>query len=171
MVGCSTLDTTPGDSSNSLGPLQDRALSVRNIGEEFGATYDDVWYSAIATLQLNGFILKQADKNSGFIYGVWRDTYERQDESTLGGFLATIFSNSPTYVAGVFTSRTATYKQIDVSVTMERMAPNQTLVRLVSRFDTEGVPMAEGVFANRFFGLLRKEIFLRINHGSVYHTF
>ena len=31
--------------------------------------------------------------------------------------------------------------------------------------------MAEGIFANRFFGLLRKEIFLRKNNGGIYHAF
>ena len=70
---------------------------------------------------------------------------------------------------GSFFGKTDTYKQIEVSVTLEPVEKTQTLVRLVARFDNAGVPVAEGVFANRFFGLLRKEIFLRKNGGSVYN--
>ena len=141
------------------------------IGEEFGATYSDVWYGTIATLQLNGFILKDADKASGYIYGVWQNAYERQVENGKGGFVLTQLGTPPAYSFGGFFSRTAVYKQIDVSVTLEPLAETQTLVRLVARFDNAGVPVAEGVFANRFFGLLRKEIFLRKNHGSIYQTY
>ena len=58
----------PVETSTGLNGLQQRALTARNIGEDLDATYNDVWYSVIATLQMNGFILKQADKNSGFIF-------------------------------------------------------------------------------------------------------
>ena len=67
--GCASVET-PADTSTGMNGLQQRALTIRNIGDEFGATYNDVWYGTIATLQLNGFILKQADKSSGYIYGV-----------------------------------------------------------------------------------------------------
>ena len=78
---------------------------------------------------------------------------------------------NPSVYGGAFFSRTAVFKQIEVSVTLEPLAETQTLVRLVSRFDNEGVPTAHGVFANRFFGLLRKEIFLRKNNGSIYQKY
>lgn len=161
----------PADSSDGMNGLQQRALTTRNIGEDMNATYNDVWYSVISTLQLNGFILKQADKNSGFIYGVWKDTYEQQKEYSQGGVLLTQLGTSSAWYGGAFFSRTTVFKQIEVSVTLEPLARTQTLVRLVSRFDNERVPTAQGVFANRFFGLLRKEIFLRKNGGSIYQKF
>ena len=161
----------PADSSIGLNGLQQRALTARNIGEDLDATYNDVWYSVISTLQLNGFILKQADKNSGFIYGVWQDTYEAQTEFNRGGLILTQISTNPSWYTGAFFSKTTTYKQIEVSVTLEPLAKTQTLVRLVSRFDNQGIPTAHGIFANRFFGLLRKEIFLRKNSGSIYQKF
>lgn len=170
LTGCVSSEP-PANTSTGMNGLQQRALTIRNIGEEFGATYSDVWYGTIATLQLNGFILKQADKSSGYIYGVWQNTYERQVESGKGGFVLTQLGTPPAYSFGGFFSRTDIYKQIDVSVTLEPLARTQTLVRMVARFDNEGVPVAEGVFANRFFGLLRKEIFLRKNNGSIYQTY
>ena len=170
LTGCVSSEP-PANTSTGMNGLQQRALTIRNIGEEFGATYSDVWYGTIATLQLNGFILKQADKSSGYIYGVWQNTYERQVESGKGGFVLTQLGTPPAYSFGGFFSRTDIYKQIDVSVTLEPLAKTQTLVRMVARFDSEGVPVAEGVFANRFFGLLRKEIFLRKNNGSIYQTY
>lgn len=164
--------TPPADTSAGLNGLQQRALTIRNIGEDLNASYNDVWYSVISTLQLNGFILKQADKNSGFIYGVWQNTYEGQKEYTQGGLVLTQLGvTNPSWYGGLFFSRTTTFKQIEVSVTLEPLAETQTLVRLVSRFDNEGVATAHGVFANRFFGLLRKEIFLRKNSGSIYQKF
>ena len=168
--GCMTPEP-PADTSAGLNGLQQRALTTRNIGEDLDANYNDVWYSVISTLQLNGFILKQADKNSGFIYGVWKDSYELQKENTQGGILLTQLGTANTWYGGVFFSETSVFKQIEVSVTLEPLAPRQTLVRLTSRFDNKGVPTAHGVFANRFFGLLRKEIFLRKNHGSIYQKF
>mgnify|MGYP000880604639 CR=1 FL=1 len=170
LAGCVSSEP-PVNTSTGMNGLQQRALTIRNIGEELGATYSDVWYGTIATLQLNGFILKQADKNSGYIYGVWQNTYERQFENSKGGFVLTQLGTPPAYSFGGFFSRTNAYKQIDVSVTLEPLAKTQTLVRMVARFDSEGVPVAEGVFANRFFGLLRKEIFLRKNNGSIYQTY
>ena len=162
----------PADTSTGLNGLQQRALTARNIGEDLNASYNDVWYSVISTLQLNGFILKQADKNSGFIYGVWQNTYEKETSYTQGGLLLTQLGvSNPSVYGGAFFSRTTTYKQIEVSVTLEPLARTQTLVRLVSRFDNEGAAMAHGVFANRFFGILRKEIFLRKNSGSIYQKF
>lgn len=159
----------PVETSTGLNGLQQRALTARNIGEDLDATYNDVWYSVIATLQMNGFILKQADKNSGFIYGVWQDTYEAQKEFSQGGLLLTQLGvTNPSVYGGSFFSKTTVYKQIEVSVTLEPLARTQTLVRLASRFDNQGVAMAHGVFANRFFGILRKEIFLRKNNGSIY---
>ena len=159
----------PANTSAGLTGLQQRALNIRNIGDEFGATYRDVWYSTISTLQLNGFILKEADMRSGYIYGVWQDTYERRSEITNGGFSVYQFGGGSNLGIGSFFGKTDTYKQVEVSVTLEPVEKTQTLVRLVARFDNAGVPVAEGVFANRFFGLLRKEIFLRKNGGSVYN--
>lgn len=170
LAGCISTEIPPDTSAGMTG-LQQRALTVRNIGEELGATYDDVWYGTIATLQLNGFILKQADKSSGYIYGVWQNAYERDVETNRGGFALVQLAVPPGVSFGEFFSSTEQFKQIDVSVTLEPLDQTQTLVRLVARFDSEGVPMAEGVFANRFFGLLRKEIFLRKNNGSIYNTF
>lgn len=170
LSGCVSTEP-PADTSTGMNGLQQRALTIRNIGEELGATYNDVWYGTIATLQLNGFILKQADKESGYIYGVWQNTYERQTENGKGGFVLTQLGTPPAYSFGGFFSRTDVYKQIDVSVTLEPLAKTQTLVRMVARFDSEGVPVAEGIFANRFFGLLRKEIFLRKNNASIYQTY
>ena len=162
----------PADTSMGLNGLQQRALTSRNIGEDLDATYNDVWYSVISTLQLNGFILKQADKNSGFIYGVWQNTYEAQDAYTEGGlFLFQLGVTNPSYYGGTFFSKTTSFKQIEVSVTLEPLARTQTLVRLASRFDNQGIPTAHGVFANRFFGLVRKEIFLRKNGGSIYQKY
>ena len=162
----------PADTSTGLNGLQQRSLTIRNIGEDLGATYNDVWFSTISTLQLNGFVLKQADKNAGFIYGVWQDTYEGQTETSRGGLILTQLGvTNPSWYGGAFFSRTTVFKQIEVSVTFEPLAKTQTLVRLASRFDNEGVPMAHGVFASRFFGLLRKEIFLRKNGGSFYQKF
>lgn len=170
LSGCISTEI-PADTSAGMTGLQQRALTVRNIGEELGATYDDVWYGTIATLQLNGFILKQADRTSGYIYGVWQNAYERHVETGRGGFSLVQLAVPPGVSFGEFFSTTEQFRQIDVSVTLEPLARTQTLVRLVARFDNEGVPMAEGVFANRFFGLLRKEIFLRKNNGSIYQAF
>ncbi len=173
LAGCSHFEA-PANTDAGLNELQKRAVTIRNIGEDLDATYNDVWYSAIATLQLHGFILKQADKNSGFIYGVWQNAYECQSEYSKGGFTFSTLNTSMapmSYSFGGFWSRTRVFKQIDVSLTLEPLAENQTLVRLVARFDNDGIPVAEGVFANRFFGLLRKEIFLRKNGGSVYQVF
>lgn len=170
LTGCISTEI-PADTSAGMTGLQQRALNVRNIGEELGATYDDVWYGVIATLQLNGFILKQADKESGYLYGVWRDTYERHVETTRGGFSLVQLAVPPGVSFGEFFSSTEQFRQIDVSVTLTPLAKTQTLVRIIARFDREGVPMAEGIFANRFFGLLRKEIFLRKNNGGIYHAF
>lgn len=162
----------PADTSTGLNGLQQRALTSRSLGEDFDATYNDVWYSVISTLQLNGFVLKQADKHSGFIYGVWQDTYEQDQAFTRGNlFLTQLGVTNPSYYGGVFFSRTTSFKQIEVSVTLEPIARTQTLVRLVSRFDNQGIPMAHGVFANRFFGLVRKEIFLRKANGSIYQKY
>jgi len=170
-AGC-VFPQPPADTSAGLNGLQQRSLTIRNIGEDLGATYNDVWFSTISTLQLNGFVLKQADKNAGFIYGVWQDTYEGQIETSRGGLILTQLGvTNPSWYGGAFFSRTTVFKQIEVSVTFEPLAKTQTLVRLISRFDNEGVPMAHGVFASRFFGLLRKEIFLRKNGGSFYQKF
>ena len=168
--GCVT-PKPPAETSTGKNGMQQRVLTTRNIGEDLDATYDDVWYGVISTLQLNGFILKQADKASGFIYGVWRDTYEMQTEYTNGGFFFTQAGSTSSMHWGGFFSRTNVYKQVEVSVTLEPLARTQTLVRIGSRFDNQGVPTAHGVFANRFFGLLRKEIFLRKNGGSIYRQF
>lgn len=168
-AGCLTT-RPPADASAGLNGLQRRVLTIRNLGSDLDASYNDVWYAAIATLQLNGFILKQADKCSGFIYGVWENQYERQTETTEGGFVLTQLGTSPAWSFGGTFSKTDVYKQIEVSVTLEPLAERQTLVRLVARFDNAGAPMAEGVFANRFFGLLRKEIFLRKHNGSIYQA-
>ncbi len=169
LSGCA-VPQPPAETNAGMNGLQQRVLHSRNIGEDLDATYNDVWYSTIATLQLNGFLLKQADKNSGFIYGVWKDTYEAQRETSNGGFSMFQVTAPASYSFGLFSSKTTVFKQVEVSVTMERLARTQTLVRLTSRFDSDGAVMAEGVFANRFFGLLRKEIFLRKNNGSIYHT-
>ena len=168
--GCVT-PQPPAETSTGKNGLQQRTLTSRNIGSDMDATYDDVWYGVISTLQLNGFILKQADKASGFIYGVWQDTYERQTEYSNGGFVFTQAGSTSSLHYGNFFSRTSVYKQVEVSVTLEPLAPTQTLVRLVSRFDNQGVPTAHGIFANRFFGLLRKDIFLRKNGGSIYQKY
>ena len=133
--GCASVET-PADTSTGMNGLQQRALTIRNIGDEFGATYNDVWYGTIATLQLNGFILKQADKSSGYIYGVWQNAYERQVENGNGGFVLTQLGTPPAYSFGGFISRTTVYKQIDVSVTLEPLAKTQTLVRLVARLSS-----------------------------------
>jgi len=169
--GCMN-EQAPADTSTGLNGLQQRALTSRSLGEEFDATYNDVWYSVISTLQLNGFVLKQADKHSGFIYGVWQDTYEQDRAYTRGGlFLTQLGVTNPSYYGGVFFSKTTSFKQIEVSVTLEPIARTQTLVRLVSRFDNQGIAMAHGVFANRFFGIVRKEIFLRKANGSIYQKY
>ncbi len=169
LTGCIS-PKMPADSSAGLNGLQQRALTVRNIGDELGATYDDVWTGTIAALQLNGFILKQADKSTGYIYGVWQNRYEGQVETGNGGF-AMLNTSGGGGTFGTFFSYTTVFKQVDVSVTLEPLAQTQTLVRIAARFDSEGNAMAEGSFANRFFGLLRKEIFLRKNNGSIYNAY
>ncbi len=170
LTGCVSPEA-PADSAGGMNGLQQRVLTSRNIGEELGATYDDVWSGTVAALQLNGFILKQADKSAGYIYGVWQNSYERQTETSNGGFAMVNLPGSATYSFGSFFTKTAVFKQVDVSVTLEPLEKTQTLVRLSARFDNQGNSMAEGVFANRFFGLLRKEIFLRKNNGSLYHAY
>ncbi|MDR0932781.1 MAG: hypothetical protein LBM70_07180 [Victivallales bacterium] len=167
LSGCISTEVPP-DTSAGMTALQQRSLTTRNIGEELKASYDDVWFATIATLQLNGFILKDADKSSNFIYGVWQNTYERSVETSRGGFSLTQLALPPGVSFGEFFSKSEQFKQIDVSVTLEPLGQFQTLVRLSARFDNEGIPVAEGVFAGRFFGLLRKEIFLRKNGGSIY---
>ncbi len=169
LTGCVSPEP-PADSSNGLNGLQQRVLTSRTIGDELGATYNDVWSGTIAALQLNGFVLKQADKASGYIYGVWQNSYERQTETTNGGFAMVHIAGPTSSTFGSYFSKTAVFKQIDVSVTLEPLAETQTLVRLSARFDNAGSSTAEGIFANRFFGLLRKEIFLRKNSGSIYHA-
>ncbi len=170
LSGC-VAGRSPANTSNGLNGLQQRALTVRNMGSEFGATYDDIWYGVIATLQVNGFILQQADKESGYIYGVWQNMYEAQNESSRGGFSMFNISSSPTVYAGAYAGINTVYKKIDVSVTLDPIAETQTLVRMTARFDSEGSVVSEGVFANQFFGLLRKEIFLRKYQGSLYQNY
>jgi len=170
LSGCSEF-LRPDDTSAGMNGLQQRAMTSRNLGEDLEATYDDVWCGVLATLQLNGFILKQADKKTGYIYGVWKDTYEAQYESSLGSFVMSTLQSNPSWAVGMFNSRTTKFEQIEVSVTFEKLARTQTLVRLSARFDSEGYVMAEGMFANRFFGLVRKEIFLRKAQGSLYQTY
>ena len=63
----------PASTSTGLNGLQQRSLTSRNIGEDLDATYNDVWYSAIATLQLNGFILKQALLDGVLSYRAFSD--------------------------------------------------------------------------------------------------
>ncbi|MBQ9772247.1 MAG: hypothetical protein IJW23_10530 [Lentisphaeria bacterium] len=171
LTGCSTERLAPVDTSTGMSSLQQRVLTTRNIGSEFNATYNDVWYATIATLQMNGFVLRHADKHSGFIYGVWQNTYERQYEQSAGALTLTQIGSGWSTSVGSFFGKTEVYKQIEVSVTLEPLATTQTLVRLSSRFDSAGTPTAEGVFANRFFGQLRREVFLRVNNGSIYQPF
>lgn len=173
MTGCVN-PVYPANTNAGMNGLQQRALLSRNIGYDLDATYDDVWYAAVSTLQMNGFILRQADRASGYIYGVWQNTYEPEKEVSRGGFamISTVQMDTPvTFTFGEFFSITYKFKQVEVAATLQPLARTQTLVRLTARFDNEGIPMAEGHFASRFFGLLRKEIFLRKNRASVYTVF
>lgn len=170
MTGCVN-PLPPADTNAGLDSLQQRTLTARNIGADLGATYNEVWYAAVATLQMNGFLLRSADRTSGYIYGVWLNTYEHNQEVSHGGFIITHVAASPEVAIGEFFSTHHKYRQIEVTVTLEPLAETQTLVRITSRFDTKGVPMVEGTFASQFFGLLRKEIFLRKFKGSIYTTY
>lgn len=170
MTGCAT-PVAPADTSAGMSGLQLRTLNARNIGYDMGATYNDVWYAAVATLQMNGFLLRSADRTSGYIYGVWMNTYEHEKEISHGGIIMTHIATPPEIAVGEFFSTHHKFRQIEVAVTLEPVAETQTIVRITSRFDTKGVPMAEGTFANQFFGLLRKEIFLRKYKGSVYTAY
>lgn len=170
MTGCAN-PVAPADTNAGMDGLQLRTLNARNIGYDIGATYNEVWYAAVATLQMNGFLLRSADRASGYIYGVWMNTYEHHQEVSHGGFFITHIASPPEFAIGEFFGTHHKFRQIEVAVTLEPLAETQTIVRITSRFDTKGVPMAEGTFANQFFGLLRKEIFLRKHKGSVYTAY
>ena len=60
-----------------LSPLQQRQVFSRNVANECDASYNDVWWGALTVLQDNGFVLRQANHDSGYLYGVQSRSVER----------------------------------------------------------------------------------------------
>jgi len=132
--------------SPRLTGLQNRVIHSRLIGKQFGATYKEVWWSSISTLQLHGFVLRDADVETGYIYGVWQNVFET--EGSNASVLPMIMSSRSLEV-------------IEVSLTLEDMGKKGTKVRISSRGDANGESMDCATFASRFFASLNKELLLK----------
>ena len=122
---------------SELAPLQVRAVNTRDLGKQFNATYDDIWWATLTVLQNDGFVLRQADKDAGFIYGVWMNTFEKRASSRK-------------------------FAEVEVSLTLEKNAEHSTLVRLSARVGSDGEPQDDAAFTSRFFAGIQKELFLRM---------
>ena len=141
--GCST---SREYGTSSLTGLQSRTIHSRYIGKDFNAGYKAVWWATISALQLNGFVLRNADCDSGYIYGVWQNHFE--DES----------------LPVLFTGLSFGYQRaIEVSVTLERIRNTETLVRISCRGDGKGHNMDNAEFSSRFFATVNKELFLKLS--------
>lgn len=142
LSGCST---SREYGSSSLTGLQRRVIHSRYIGKEFNAGYKAVWWATISALQLNGFVLRNADCDTGYIYGIWQNNFEKESLPIL------------------FTGLSLGYqKVIEVSVTLERVSNIETLVRISCRGDGKGHNMDNAEFSSRFFATVNKELFLRL---------
>ena len=135
-VGCQHI------SRSDLGPLQSRALHSRDVGRQLDARYDEVWWGTVTALQDAGFVLRQADKNAGFIYGVWIDTSEPAIEVPLFGI-------------------PLTHQVVEVSITLEQQGETSTVLRLSARMGAGGESQDDAQFPQRFFAAVQKEVFVR----------
>jgi hypothetical protein len=131
LAGCAT-QLPP---RSQLAPLQARVVNTRDLGKQFNATYDDIWWATLTVLQNDGFVLRQADKDAGFIYGVWMNSFER---------------------------RAREFADVEVSLTLEKREEHSTLVRLSARLGSDGEAQDDAAFTSRFFAGIQKELFLRM---------
>jgi hypothetical protein len=131
LAGCATQPPPRSE----LAPLQARVVNTRDLGKQFNATYDDIWWATLTVLQNDGFVLRQADKEAGFIYGVWMNTFEQ---------------------------RARKFADVEVSLTLEKREEHSTWVRLSARLGSDGEPQDDGAFTSRFFAGIQKELFLRM---------
>ena len=146
-VGCSKSISAPPESTSLTG-LQERVIHSRTIGDLFEADYDKVWWATISTLQLNGFILRDANKDSGYLYGIWTNAFELRDSK--------ISSSIPLVGNKVVTE----FKEIVVSITLEPKTETETVVRISSRADSTATSLDSAEFSRRFFAAIQKELFL-----------
>ncbi len=129
--------------------LQSRVIHSKYIGEQFNANYKQVWWSVVSTLQLHGFVLRDADIDTGYIYGVWQNAFEK--ETTNSTLLPSLTFNKSIEV-------------IEVSVTLEDKGERGTLVRISSRGDSDGESMNNATFSSRFFASVNKELLLKTDY-------
>lgn len=152
--------------------LQRRAITTRDLGKELQAEYEDLWWATITVLQDRGFVLRDADRQGGFIYGAWLNRFENRTVTPPPGFtllsdllgtdLFSVTSNTSEIAGGLDSfGNWHEFTDIEVSVTFERRDKGSILVRLSSRFGWDGGPQDSDDFASRFFGAIRKEVFLR----------
>jgi len=136
LAGCATQPPP----RSQLAPLQARVVNTRDLGKQFNATYDDIWWATLTVLQNDGFVLRQADKEAGFIYGVWMNSFERRANHSLSRKFA----------------------DVEVSLTLEKREEHSTWVRLSARLGPDGEAQDDAAFTSRFFAGIQKELFLRM---------
>jgi hypothetical protein len=141
LAGCAISDPPKSE----LSPLQARAVNSRDLGKQFGATYDEIWWATMTTLQDAGFVVRQASKNDGYIYGVWLNSFEKESD----------------YFGPLNAAAMRSFSQVEVSVTLEKSGEHSTLVRLSTRLGPESEAQDDAAFTRRFFAYLQKEVFLR----------
>jgi len=121
--------------------LQARTANSHDFGRVSPVTYENVWWATISSLQLNGFVLRQADINSGYVYGVWRHA-----SIDVGAYPYGLDSD---------------LRKIEVSVTLRKLTDSKTRVRISGDFGPDGRPIHPAEFSKRFFGAIQKELFLQ----------
>ena len=144
LCGCTTHSLRELSTPRLTG-LQRRAVNSRHIGKQFDATYDDVWWATISTLQLHDFVLRDADKDAGYIYGVWQNGFEQETKRSIFGL-----------------NKEEELKEIEVSVTLEDLGSEGAMVRISSRGTSVGESMDDASFCSRFFASLNKELLLQM---------
>ena len=138
VAGCANL------SGSRLASLQSRELRSRVMGQRLNATYDQVWWGTVTALQNAGFVLRTADKDAGFIYGVWSDVFETKGE-----------------IPFLLFSIPIGYREVEVSVTLERRGEHSTVLRVSNRLGSAGESQDDALFPQRFFAAVQKEVFRR----------
>ena len=99
----------------------------------------------MTTLQDAGFVVRQASKTDGYIYGVWLNAFEKDSE----------------YFGPLNAAAMRKFSQVEVSVTLERSGERGTMVRISTRLGPACEAQDDAAFTRRFFAYLQKEVFLR----------
>ncbi len=170
--GCAVTPPPTAPPATPVAGLQRRAITSRDLGKELQADYLDLWWATITVLQDAGFVLRDADQQDGFIYGAWLNRFETravappQGLGLIEGLIGTDFFSVTSDTSADsgeldFNGDWNEFTDIEVSVTFERRGEHSIVVRLSSRFGWDGSPQGSDEFASRFFGAIRKEVFLR----------